>query len=200
MGASCALAIDCDIVARPRGFFMRKYLFPCAIALAAGTAHADPPLGLYAGAGVTSTSIRNMLGTGQDMNNTGKWKALTGIKPAGSPLGFEAEYLDFGSASPGAGEAYAYDAVGYIPLRAPFLSLLGKAGVARWEEKANLTSLHAYQFTWGAGAQAMSGGVGLRLEYERFNIRIPNPNYGPAGRYFDTHASAITLGMLFTFL
>jgi hypothetical protein len=187
---------------------MRKYLFPCAIALTAGVAHADSPLGLYAGAGVTSASVGNMEGTGQTMSNT-EWKAFAGIKPAGSPVGFEAGYLDFGSknyyGAPLWGEAYAYDAVGHIPLPVPFLSLLGKAGVARWEEKSTdpasfgaLTSEHAYQFTWGAGAQARLGGLGVRLEYERFNIRYPV--LGWAGRYFDTHAHVITLGVLFTFL
>jgi hypothetical protein len=206
MSASCYVTTDCDIIARPRGFTMRKYLLPCAIALAAGTAHADPPLGLYVGAGVTSSSVSNMLGIGHVKNT--EWKALTGIKPAGSLLGFEAGYLDFGSGvsqfgAQAWGEAYTYDAVGYIPLPAPFLSLLGKAGVARWEEKTNLGfgdvfSEHAYQFTWGAGAEARFGRVGVRLEYERFNIR--DPVLGWAGHYYDTNAHVITLGVLFTLL
>jgi hypothetical protein len=207
MSASCYVTTDCDIIPRPREFTMRKYLLPCAIALAAGTAHADPPLGLYVGAGVTSSSVSDMLGIGHVKNT--EWKALTGIKPAGSLLGFEAEYLDFGSANhygaPSWGEAYAYDAVGYIPLPAPFLSLLGKAGLARWEFKSTdpysfgaLTSVHSYQFTWGAGAQARFGRVGVRLEFERFNIR--DPVLGWAGHYFDTNAHVITLGVLFTLL
>jgi hypothetical protein len=177
--------------------------------LAAGTAHADPPSGLYAGVGATSSLVRELVFTGQDLRNT-EWKAFAGIKPRGSPLGFEAEYLDFGSAvtqfgARGWGEAYAYDAVGYIPLPTPILSLLGKAGVARWEEKEkdydpflNMTSVHSYQFTWGAGAQARFGRVGVRLEYERFNIR--DPVVGWAGHYYDTNAHVITLGVLFTFL
>jgi hypothetical protein len=182
---------------------MRKYLPLGALALTAGVAHADPMLGLYAGAGVTSNTVNNVLNTGMDLSNK-EWKAFAGIKPAGSPLGFEAEYLSLGAADTGLGpfahtqgKTYAFDAVGHIPLPVPFLSVIAKAGVDRW----NVTSSgggfpgvfpqdrQAYQFTWGAGAQAHFGSLGARLEYEHFNIA------NTAGG-----AKVVTLGVLFTFL
>jgi hypothetical protein len=189
---------------------MRKSLLLGTLALAAGagTAQADPLLGLYAGVGAISGSVDNVFDSHQDISNK-EWKAYAGLRPVGSPLGFEAEYLDFGSyhadfggigSADASAHLYAFDAVGYIPVGVPFLQLIAKAGLARWDVSGNVqfvgggpfTSFgeedHAYQFTWGAGAQANFGALGVRLEYEKFNVS------GTDG------AHAVTLGVSFTFL
>jgi hypothetical protein len=159
---------------------MRKLLFLCALLLATGAAQAEPLLGFYAGAGLTTGSVENVLGSGLDVTNT-MWKLFAGVHPANSPFGLEAEYLDFGSETTllahGEGHAAALDAVGHLPLPVPFLSLFGKAGISRWEVSGDVIAPRfislddqGSQFTWGIGALAHFGNVAGRLEYERFNI------------------------------
>jgi hypothetical protein len=176
---------------------MRKSLLLGTLVLAAGagagTAQADPMLGLYAGVGAISGSVDNVFDTHQDISNK-EWKAYAGLRPAGSPLGFEAEYLTFGHNDTFFGDAgahlWAYDAVGYIPVGLPFLHLIAKGGIAHWT--VNLRDFgfddHANQFTWGVGGQANFGALGVRLEYEKFNVSNTDG------------AHAVTLGVSFTFL
>jgi hypothetical protein len=67
--------------------------------------------------------------------------------------------------------------VGFVPLPVPFLDIFGKAGLARWpldgRDSSSLFALddHGTDCAWGGGAQAHFGALGLRLEYEQFNVR-----------------------------
>jgi hypothetical protein len=166
-----------------------------AFAAGAGVAHADPLLGLYAGAGAINSSVNNVLHTHEDISNN-EWKAFAGIKPVGSPLGFEASYMDFGTRSNVFenvhGNAWTFDALGHIPLGGPFLSVYGKAGLTRTSLSGHTATGgvddHGSQFTYGGGVQVRLGGVGARLEYEHLNI--PNTD----------GANVVTLGVLFNFL
>jgi opacity protein-like surface antigen len=177
--------------------FMRKALLLCALCLPAAAAHADV-VGLYVGAGVTTGSVDNVLNSGVDIRNT-DWKVFAGVHPSLSPVGLELEYLDFGSEDRNfvhaEANAAALDAIGYLPLPLPFLSVYAKAGVSRWEVKASEVASqvitlddHGTQFTFGAGAQVHFGNVAVRVEYERFNI----VNTDGAG--------IVTLGMQLTLL
>jgi hypothetical protein len=160
---------------------MRKLLFLCAVLLAAGTAQAEPLLGFYGGAGLTTGSVNNVLGSGLDVNNT-SFKVFAGVHPDATPFGLELEYLDFGSATSsvahGEGNALALDVMGHIPLPLPMLSLYGKAGLSRWQVRADVVGTpgfvglddHGTQFTWGVGAQLHFGNVAGRLEFEHFAI------------------------------
>jgi hypothetical protein len=188
---------------------MSKAILLGTLALAAGVAQADPLLGLYAGAGVTNNSV-DYLGHGFDIKDgrTG-WKGFVGLRPLGSPVGIEVQYLDLGSRnyvlfnglSPenetARARAVSFDAVGYIPLPLPFLSMTAKVGAAHWDANVPVevfvppdepveTHYHATQLTWGVGAQAHFGVVGVRLEYERLNV-------------LSSDARVVSLSALFTF-
>lgn len=168
---------------------MRKVLFAAILLVGgSGAAYAQLP-DAYIGAGVSQARLDNIFGSGRDfdLNNTA-WKAFVGIRPLPF-LGVEADYMDLGSDSRRFGfqgvdyrahvDAHAFSAfaVGFVPLPVPFLDIFGKAGVARWtldgHDNSSLFALddHGTDFAWGGGAQAHFGALGLRLEYEQFNVR-----------------------------
>jgi opacity protein-like surface antigen len=120
---------------------------------ASTAALADNPVGFYVGAGSGYSSIRSDDSAyglpGYFNDRQWAWKGIVGIRPI-SPIGIEAEYIDFGQ--PGHHNGY-YDvnffgkdshpragalfAVGYLPLPLPFLDVYGKAGVARLTTTVN---------------------------------------------------------------
>ena len=136
------------------------------IGCAAGAA-ADP-LGLYIGAGVGHTDVRNDL----DFSNFGvprfsgpysidgsatAWKLMAGIRPL-PILGAEVAYIDFGSAHGAASlqtidtgalsvtakshpEAAALFAIGYLPIPLPNLDVFAKAGVSELKRDIRATGL-----------------------------------------------------------
>lgn len=159
---------------------MKKLLLICALALPAGVAQAEPPLGFYAGAGLTTGTVDNVLHSGLDISNT-EWKIFAGLHPPTTAFGAEVEYLDFGSETTAfahaQGHALGVDILGYLPLPVQVLSLYGKAGFSRWDVSGNVVDPrfiglddHGVQFTWGVGAKATFGNLAARLEYERFNV------------------------------
>jgi OmpA-OmpF porin, OOP family len=178
---------------------MRKsLLLGGALALAAGAAHADPVLGMYVGAGALQSNVDNAGDLDLDIHDK-EWKLFAGIKPVASPLGFEAEYVDFGSiTTPFAhtsADAWAFDAIGHLPLPVPFTTVYAKAGLSRWDVSGSVAGFPALQFsdtssqfTYGAGVQVQVQGLGARLEYEHFNIADTNG------------ANVFTIGVLFSFL
>jgi hypothetical protein len=166
---------------------MRKFLLAASLLLATSGAYAQLP-DAYIGAGVSQARMDNIFGSGRDfdLNNTA-WKAFVGIRPIPF-LGIEANYMDLGRESRRFGfngadyrahvDAHAFSAfaVGFLPLPVPFLDIFAKAGAARWtldgHDNASLFALddHGTDFAWGGGAQAHFGALGLRLEYEQFNV------------------------------
>lgn len=179
---------------------MRKaLLFGAALAAAAGAAHADPALGVYVGAGAVQSDADHVLNTNLDIHDE-RYKFFAGIHPPASPLGFEAQYVDFGSRDRGAeraqSDAWAFDAVATVPLPLPLLQLYGKAGLARDEVSGTVLARgspereddDASQFTYGAGVQLQAGAFGVRLEYEHFPL------------IHTDGANVYTLGVLFSFL
>ena len=166
---------------------------------AASAAHADPLLGLYVGAGAIQSNVGNVLNTGSDISDQ-EYKLFAGVQPAGSPVGFEAEYLDFGSQinsfSKVKADAWNYSALAHVPLPLPFLSIYGKAGIAQddvrgfFAEGGRLVTrdAQATQFTFGGGFQVTAGNVAARLEYQHF------PLINTDG------ANVFSLGIQFTFL
>jgi len=168
---------------------MRKVLFAGLFLTGATGAYAQLP-DAYVGAGVSQARINDIFHSGHDfdLNNTA-WKAFVGVRPIPF-LGAEAQYMDLGSESRRFGfngaestgghvnaHAFSAFAVGFFPLPVPWLDVFGKAGAARWtlngHDNSSLFALdeHGTDFAWGAGAQAHFGPLGLRLEYEQFNVR-----------------------------
>jgi hypothetical protein len=145
--------------------------------------------GIYIGAGYVRAQVNNVFGTtNYDFKiDDNAWKAILGIRPLPF-LAAEANYVDLGhqsrtllgGSSPSAhAEARAFDlfAVGLLPVG--ILDLYGKAGFARWELSGNFTGngnslfaldRHGTNFAWGAGAQVHFGPIGVRLEYEHFQM------------------------------
>lgn len=161
---------------------MRRLLLIPLLAAAAGSAHAAGLIGadIYAGAGIMSSSVNNVQGTGFNLDDT-SFKALAGLRF--SLLGAELDYYHlgnesrsfyFGNANADA-HAFAAYAVGYLPL--PILDFYGKVGLDRWQLNGSSTSPALFRFSdsgtrlaWGVGAQAHFGNLLGRLEYERLSI------------------------------
>jgi Outer membrane protein beta-barrel domain len=166
---------------------MRNLLMAAALALCAATTYAQG-IGpdAYVGAGVTQARIDDIFDSGHslDLNHTA-WKVFVGIRPV-APFAIEADYMDLGSETRHFGfdtgthaDAHAFAAFGValLPLPLPFIDVFAKAGAARWSLSGSTSpSLfaideHGTDFAWGLGAQAHFGALGLRLEYEQFDVR-----------------------------
>ncbi|MGH9479392.1 MAG: hypothetical protein ACRD1A_09190 [Terriglobales bacterium] len=160
---------------------MRRLLLIPLLALAVGAAHAaDADTQAYAGAGIMSSNVGNVGGTGFNLDNT-SFKALAGLRF--SLLGAEVDYYHLGSESRNFyfggvnanAHAFAAYAVGYLPL--PILDFYGKVGLDRWQLNGSSASPGLFQFSdsgtqlaWGVGAQSHFGSLIGRLEYERLNM------------------------------
>jgi len=185
---------------------MRKLMIYLALVVGASAVQAANN-GFYIGAGVSQAKLKDV---GQDfgagnlddfkIDNTA-WKAIAGFKAPVLPLAVELNYDDLGSDSRTVNgvafnansKAFAAYAVGFLPLPLPILDLYGKAGLARWTTDAHAAGLfdfdeHGTEFAWGGGAQVHFGGLGARLEYERYNVRHTNG------------VELLTLGVTWTFL
>jgi len=148
--------------------------------------------GLYIGAGYVRAEVNNVFGT-TDYHfkiDDNAWKAILGarlipffaVEANYVDLGHQSQALLGGNAPPGTyghADARAFDlfGVGLLPLN--MFDLYAKAGGARWELSGNVqgpnSSLFALDrkgttFMWGAGGQVHFGPVGLRLEYEHFDM------------------------------
>lgn len=165
--------------------------------------------GLYAGgslgvADVRSNGYANVDYYGFDRTHAA-WKLFTGIRPL-SPLGLEAEFIDFGN--PRTGAAYSYRqassqakagavfAVGYLPVPLPLIDLFAKVGIARLDQNttvdypATCVVGHACaqyfgvfrQNVWttavayGGGLQGKFGALAVRAEYERISGNSGQPD------------------------
>lgn len=161
---------------------MRKFLLLPLLIFAAGSAHAAGLIGanVYGGAGIMSSSVDNLHGTGFNIDNT-SFKLLAGARF--SLLGAELDYYHLGSESRrfyfggvnADARAFAAYAVGYLPL--PILDFYGKVGLDRWQLSGSSASPALFQFSengtrlaWGLGAQAHFGNLIGRLEYEHLNM------------------------------
>lgn len=138
--------------------------------------------GIYIGGSIGRANIQEreqLSGLELDDNDNG-FKAIVGIRPLDF-LGFELNYVDLGTVEDTVGginlaaDTKGIDAfaVGFFPL--PFVDLFAKAGIISWDAEvsaAGITSLKddGQDFAWGVGAQARFGSIGVRAEYEKFDI------------------------------
>ena|GEM_PF-291697 len=167
--------------AQDRGTWSQRWSGPNAATVA--------DTGLYIGAGYVRAQINNVFGT-KNYNfkiDDNAWKAILGFRPIPF-FAAEANYVDLGhqsrvllgGSSPLAhAHARAFDlfGVGLIPLGP--IDIYGKAGGARWELSGNvqgpngsLFSLdtNGVNFAWGGGIQGHYGPLGVRFEYEHFQM------------------------------
>jgi hypothetical protein len=152
--------------------------------------------GVYLGAGFTKARVDD-LATQLDFDDE-SFKLIAGFRPLDA-FGVELNYIDLGRDHVAIGplavsaksKAYAGYAVGFLPL-AP-VDLFAKAGVARWEAETTSSAFgrlkdDGTEFAWGAGLQVRLGSLGVRLEYESFDV----------GR--DSRSELVSLGATWTFL
>jgi len=163
-------------------------LLLCASLAASAGTRADDLLGLYVGAGVGQSTLRQDVYQ-IDAHATG-WKVMAGWRPL-SFVGAEIEYASLGSKNvnyPSSGlqvstdaHATALFALGYLPVPLPWFDLYGKLGAARVQANTKPTCYGVIctpltiddssrtSVAWGAGAQFKLGMPAVRVEYERFS-------------------------------
>jgi opacity protein-like surface antigen len=173
---------------------IRARLLCCALATCCAPAVADDLLGIYVGAGIGRTDLRQ--DTYQiDAHATG-WKLLAGWRPI-SLLGVEAEYVDLGSKGVNTyadtvhvstdSKATAAYVLGYLPVPLPWIDVYGKVGAARVKANTNAYAIcpagsqcvapglpasddsSRTSIAWGAGLQFKTGRYAARVDYERFD-------------------------------
>ena len=173
-------------------------LLLCASLAASAGARADDLLGLYVGAGVGQSQLKQDYWQ-IDSHTTG-WKLLAGWRPL-SFVGAELDYADLGNKSVNYLGSFGFTqvstkaratslyALGYLPVPAPWLSLYLKGGATRVTADTHgattpggcpvglspcgpnyfSTDTTSTKFAWGAGAEFKFGLPGVRVEYERLN-------------------------------
>jgi opacity protein-like surface antigen len=168
---------------------MRKAILAALVFMIAGVAgtaaRADEKKGLYIGAAAGYGSQEFDISTESFQDNTTSWKGIIGYRFMRF-LGFEAAYVDFGTASDDlnfGGGSQSVDVkthgeiaeiTGTLPLGS-FFELYGKAGYLWWNTDVNgqtSTSDSGDDPVYGAGARIIIGKrFGIRLEYEKFDIK-----------------------------
>jgi opacity protein-like surface antigen len=150
------------------------------------------------------TSIVSSPLVGFDETDTA-WKALVGLRPV-SLLAAELAYVDFGhpTSSTNLGVATRYEnslqkaptlsGLVFAPIPLPMLDLYARVGIARLQSRGNehfqcnpsSLCLAAFpyvafdrthtDFLYGAGAQLKLSALAVRLEYERIDDALGNPD------------------------
>jgi len=178
-------------------------LFAVGTCLAYGTSMASDfnPAGIYFGAGIGASNVRNdgyysSDYYGFDHRDTA-WQLTLGVRPI-SPFGVEYDYIDFGS--PGGNydsfytsgdsntTASALFAVGYVPIPGP-VDIYGKLGLARLQTNTTVFGPGApfqQNFTnsdlaYGVGAQMRFSNIAVRAEYERISDSNGDPDLFAVG-------------------
>lgn len=195
--AAVALSMGAGVARADDSSWSQKWSGPNAATVA--------DTGFYLGAGYVRAQVNNVFGT-TDYNfkiDDNAWKAIVGFRPIPF-FAAEANYVDLGHQSRrllggpsfARADARAFDlfGVGLFPLGP--IDIFGKAGGARWKLSGSFLgpspSLFALDkngvnFAWGAGIQAHYGPIGVRFEYEHFQM----PDTDGARLY--------TIGATFTF-
>jgi Outer membrane protein beta-barrel domain len=179
---------------------MRKLILLTGLLAASTGVHAADN-GVYVGAGIGQSNIQvdSIVGTIDDFDGDDLgYKVIVGVRPF-DWLGFEANYVNFGEPDDtvfGAKiETEGYGLSGYA---VGFLSLgpvdvFAKAGAVSWDTKIGVeglskTDLDGTDLAYGAGVQVRLLSLGVRAEYEIFDIDD-----------FDD-ASFLSLSLTYTFL
>jgi len=154
----------------------------------------------YLGAGFSYNTVNNITDlAGQDLS-AGSWKAFAAVRPINllaveadfMDLGGSNSIVTLspttcvGVAPPTCsenvhshGRAYASYLVGFVPIPLPIVDVYGKAGAAHWRLSGTLSNFggppssfanSGTDFAWSIGVQAHVRMVGVRLEYENFNV------------------------------
>ena len=162
------------------------------LAASAGANAADN--GIYIGVGLGQSSVEiDDVSAGEDFEGDDLgYKVIFGVRPL-DWLGFEANYINFGEPDDTVGgtkiESEGYGITGYA---VGFLSLgpvdlFAKGGVVSWDTKIDDADLDGEDLAYGGGVQFRFLSLGLRAEYEMFDIE-------------DADANMLSLSVTYTFL
>ncbi len=191
---------------------MRKLLILLALAAIGGTAGGTAQAadkGFYLGAGVSQAKLDGIRNNNFDEDDLDDfeiddtaYKIIAGFRPLDF-MAIEANYMDLGDGNIDVGpfnlktkaKAAAAYAVFSLPIPLPILDVYAKAGVARWELDGSFDGTgiddlddKGTDFAYGAGAQLNFGSLGVRLEWETFDVRNTDG------------LDLLTLGATYTFL
>ncbi|MDZ7370719.1 MAG: porin family protein [candidate division KSB1 bacterium] len=163
----------------------RIALIVCSVILTGlGLAEAKSS-GAYFGGGVGQSYVKTDLGelenTDLKLDESGfAYKIYAGVL-TGRSLALEGGYRSFGTVKSKAGDikyesnitAYDLHALGRVDLA--LVELFAKAGYSFWDQQNNITARESNKggsnFSWGIGAVAKLGGLGVRAEWERFETK-----------------------------
>lgn len=166
------------------------------IGLLSGTAAHAADNGIYVGAAIGQASVEldNALATDDDFDGDDLgYKLIVGIRPL-DWLGFEASYVDFGEADDTvAGVRLESEGHGITGFAVGFLSLgpvdaFAKAGVVSWDSEIGSFDNDGTDLAYGVGVQFRLLSLGVRAEYEVFDIDDLDD------------ANMISVGLTYTFL
>jgi hypothetical protein len=161
---------------------MRKLMLLMGLLAASASASAADN-GVYVGAGIGQASVEidgidSIAGTDFDGDDLG-YKLIVGVRPL-DWLGFEANYVNFGEPDDTVlgvkikteGYGIAGYAVGFVGLGP--VDLFAKAGAMSWDTKIDTDfgrdDFDGTDLAYGVGAQFRLLSLGVRAEYEVFDI------------------------------
>ena len=159
-------------------------------ALAPQAAAADN--GFYLGAGITSSEFD--VGNASDSLDDNSYKLIAGFRPL-NWLAVEANFIDLGSESGGGTslDAQAFTVSGLLIAEFAVIDLYARLGMANWKLDAEFDDFDASQDGWeptyGVGIGAHFGSLGVRAEYETFQVSD-----------FDFDVNTVSLSFTYTFL
>jgi len=155
--------------------------------------------GFYLGAGITKTEFDADNFDSVKLDDS-SFKVIAGIRPL-DWIAFEVNYVDLGSDSetlaPGVTSKLDASAVtGSVLLLKEFqvVDVYARAGLAHWKFDGTVTgqpndSDSGNELTYGVGVGVHFGSIGVRAEYEKFQIND-----------FDTDVNTLSLSFTYTFL
>jgi opacity protein-like surface antigen len=159
--------------------------------------------GFYLGAGITKTEFDSDDIDTVELDDS-SFKVIAGIRPL-DWLAFEVNYVDLGSDSEELDPGFSPGVVSKIEANAVTGSVLllkefqivdvyARAGLAHWkvDGSSSITPSRSEtgdEFTYGVGVGVHFGSVGVRAEYEKFEISD-----------IDTDVNTLSLSFTYTFL
>jgi opacity protein-like surface antigen len=138
---------------------------------------ADAASGLYVGAGVGQSTIKDNTPSGNVDANDTAYKAFVGYRFNMIPiidLAVEGGYTDFGKPTQSNVEfkLHGYNAAGLLIFPLGPIDLYGKVGMLSWSASATGTSsTTGTDPFYGIGAGFYIWKIGIRAEYERYQIK-----------------------------
>ena len=149
--------------------------------------------GFYLGAGITKSEFD--VGSASDSLDDNSYKIIAGFRPF-NWLAVEGNFIDLGGESDGFGtslDAQAFTVSGLLIAEFAVIDLYARLGMANWKLDAEFNNLNAsddgWEPTYGVGIGAHFGSIGVRAEYESFQV----------GDY-DFDVNTVSLSFIYTFL